>query len=128
MTAIALSPNKPKLSEVGRIMARKRMRFENIEAPHSDKTYLNFLNEFKNSHLDTWTFCRHGEKALNDKCLPHIERDLGRIEVGDILVADGHGAPLRDLAPPYGQIKTNDVGSWHDFRSNMPLGWENLTH
>jgi putative transposase len=123
LTAIALSPNKPKLSEVVR-MARKRMHFENIEAPHSDKTYLNFLNEFKKSHLDTWTLFRHGEKALNEKCLPHIERDLGRIEVGDILVADGHVLDFEILYPFTGKPKRMMLVLWYDFCSNMPLGWE----
>jgi putative transposase len=123
LTAIALSPNRPKLSEVVR-MARARMRFENIEAPQSDKTYVNFLNEFKRLNFDSWTFFRHGEKALNDACLPHIERDSERIEVGDIVVADGKVLDFEILNPSTGKPKRMMLVLWLDFRSNMPLGWE----
>ena len=29
-------------------------------------------------------------KAYHDKVEPYIERDLSKIEVGDVLIADGH--------------------------------------
>jgi len=123
LTAIALSPNRPKLSEVVR-MARARMRFENIEAPQSDKTYLNFLNEFKKSHFDSWTFFREGQKALNDKCLPHIERDWDRVQVGDILIADGHILDFEILNPFTGKPKRMMWIVWLDGRSGLFFGWE----
>lgn len=123
LTAIALSPNRPKMSEVVR-MARARMAFEGIEAPQSDKTFLNFLNEFKKSNFDTWTFFRHGQKALNDTCLPHIERDWDRVEVGDILIADGHILDFEILNPFTGKPKRMMWVVWFDGRSGMPLGWE----
>ena len=123
LTAIALSPNRPKMSEVVR-MAQARMRFEGIEAPQSDKTFLNFLNEFKKSNFDTWTFFRHGQKTLNDTCLPHIERDWDRVEVGDILIADGHILDFEILNPFTGKPKRMMWVVWFDGRSGMPLGWE----
>ena len=123
LTAIALSPNRPKLSEVVR-MARARMRFEKIDAPQSDKTYLNFLNEFKKSHFDSWTFFRDGQKALNDKCLPHIERDWDRVQVGDILIADGHILDFEILNPFTGKPKRMMWIVWFDGRSGLPVGWE----
>src|SRR5208337_1256938 len=123
LTAIALSPNKPKLSEVVR-MARARMRFEGIAAPQSDKTYLNFLNEFKISNFDSWTFFRDGQKALNDKCLPHIERDWDRVQVGDILIADGHILDFEILNPFTGKPKRMMWIVWLDGRSGLPVGWE----
>ena len=33
---------------------------------------------------------RDGEKALSDKVEPYIKRDASLLDVGDILVADGH--------------------------------------
>jgi len=123
LTAIALSPNRPKLSEVVR-MARARMRFENVEASQSDKTYVNFLNEFKKSNFDSWIFFREGQKALNDKCLPHIERDWDCVEVGDILIADGHILDFEILNPFTNKPKRMMWVVWFDGRSNMPLGWE----
>lgn len=29
-------------------------------------------------------------KALRDKVMPYISRDISKLEVGDVLVADGH--------------------------------------
>lgn len=29
-------------------------------------------------------------KALRDKVMPYISRDIAKLEVGDVLVADGH--------------------------------------
>ena len=128
LVAIALSPNKPKMSEVMR-MFWARARFENIATRPSgkkypDKKYLNFLNEFKKSNFDSWTFFRHGQKALNDTCLPHIERDWDRVQVGDILIADGHILDFEILNPFTGKPKRMMWVVWFDGRSGMPLGWE----
>ncbi len=123
LTAIALSPNRPKMSEVVRL-ARARMAFEGIDALLSNKTFLNFLNEFKKSNFDTWTFFRHGQKALNDICLPHIERDWDRVEVGDILIADGHILNFEILNPFTGKPKRMMWIVWFDGHSGLPLGWE----
>ena len=112
------------MSEVVR-MARARMAFEGIEAPESKtKTFLNFLNEFKKSNFDTWTFFRHGQKALNDTCLPHMERDSECVKVGDMVIADGHITNFEILNPFTGKPKRMMLVLWLDFRSNMPLGWE----
>jgi putative transposase len=42
---------------------------------------------------------REGEKALDDKVMPYIERDLSEINVGDILVADGHRLNFQVINP-----------------------------
>ena len=33
---------------------------------------------------------REGEKAFHDKVEQYIVRDISKIEVGDVLIADGH--------------------------------------
>lgn len=45
---------------------------------------------FKDNNYDKWILARDGEKALSDKVEPYIKRDASLLEVGDILVADGH--------------------------------------
>ena len=123
LIAIALSPNAPKKSEVVRL-GRARATFEGIEAPHSDKTYLNFLNEYEESNYDTWVFHRLGQKALNDICLPHTERDRDRAQVGDIVVGDGKDQNFEIINPYTGKPKRMKLVLWLDFRSSMPVGWE----
>ena len=34
-------------------------------------------------------------KALRDKVMPYISRDIAKLEVGDVLVADGHRLALK---------------------------------
>lgn len=84
-----LHPNKFEISKAISLTRYilEQKGFENIP---SDSTFRRYANHFKNRNFDVWTLMREGEKALNDKVEPYIERDLSQIEVGDILVADGH--------------------------------------
>ena len=123
LTAIALSPNKPLISEVIRA-GRLRAKSLGVEIAASDKTLRNFVNEFRNINFDTWTLFRDGEKALNEMCSPHVERDIERVEVGDILVADGHVLNFEILNPETGRPKRMQLVLFFDFRSNFPCGWE----
>jgi putative transposase len=68
-------------------------------------------------------FFRQGEKALNDQCLPHIERDCSVIEVDDMIVADGHPLNFEILNPWTGKPKRMTLLMWYDMRSAYPLGW-----
>ncbi len=45
---------------------------------------------FRKNNYAEWVLKREGKKAYHDKVKPYIERDLSKIEVGDILIADGH--------------------------------------
>ena len=123
LTVIALSPNAPLISEIIRL-ARLRAKQLECEISVSDKTLRNFLDEFRRVNLDTWVLFREGEKALNETCSPHVERDIERIEVGDILVADGHVLNFEILNPDTGRPKRMQLILFFDFRSNFPCGWE----
>lgn len=41
-----------------------------------------------------WIFSREGHKALKDKVEPYIVRDISVLEVGQVLIADGHRLKL----------------------------------
>lgn len=56
----------------------------------SDMTFRRYANWFKQNNYDTWILARDGEKALADKVEPYIKRNASLLEVGDVLVADGH--------------------------------------
>ena len=119
----ALHPNRPLVAEVIR-EAKRRMDACGIENGHSVATYRRFLEEFKRNNFDVWTFSRQGAKALNDKVLLSIERDPSLINVGDILVADGHTLNFEILNPWTGREQRMTLLVFYDMRSNYPCGWE----
>lgn len=121
---VALSPNRPTLATVIRV-SRARMRSEDIPCEHvSDSTFRRYLQEFMRRHYPEWVFHREGEKALNEKCLFHIRRDYDLIQVGDLIVADGHILNFEVLSPWTGKPKRMVLIVWYDMKSNFAPGWE----
>ena len=90
----------------------------------SDATYARFLDQFRRNHFDQWTFAREGDKALNDKVLPYLERDRGLVGVGELLVSDGHKFNFDIVDPVDGKAKRMMLVMVYDFLSGMPVGWE----
>lgn len=119
----ALHPNRPKISEVIRL-ARCVMDSKNIMDGYSDATYRRWLTDWKSHNYHNWIFSRQGAKAWNDKCAYYIERDYSLINVGDILVADGHVLNFEIINPWTGKPKRMMLILWKDMKSNFPLGWE----
>ncbi len=123
LLSLALHHNQLLISEVVRqaidIMVVKN--FDNIKHP---STYRRWLNDWKKKNKAFWVFHREGEKGLNDKCLPWVQRDYDRINVGDIIVADGHKLNFLIVDPDTGKPKRMTLILFYDMKSNMPLGWE----
>ncbi len=119
----ALHPNRPRVSEAIR-MAHAIMNTKGIENGSSDATYRRWLNEWASRNHHIWTFHREGAKAWNDKCAYYIERDYSLINVGDILVADGHVLNFEILNPWSGRPKRMSLILFLDMKSGMPMGWE----
>jgi putative transposase len=119
----ALHPNKPRISEAIR-MARAVMSANGIENGHSEATYRRWLNNWVETNYHIWTFSREGAKAWNDKCAYYIERDYSLINVGDILVADGHVLNFEIINPWTGKPKRMTLIVFLDMKSSIPLGWE----
>lgn len=67
---------------------------------------------------------REGEKALNDKVEPYIERDLSKIEVGDVLVADGHVLNFEVINPFTGKPTRATLVGFLDWKSTALVGYE----
>lgn len=122
ITKYLLSPNRLLYSEVVRY-AREEVRSMEIE-PKSERTYLRYINEFKEEHKDMYILAREGEKALNDTVMRYIERDLDAIEVGDIIFADGHTLNFEAYNPFTGKAKRMTMVLFYDMKSSMPLGCE----
>ena len=96
--SFALHPNRLRISEVTRL-TKIALKKRCIDSPSHEATIRRTLKNWIKTHHDQWIFCREGEKALNDKCLPYLERDIGLLEVGEALVADGHTLNFQILHP-----------------------------
>jgi len=119
----ALHPNKPLISEAIR-KAWSIMHTLGISNGHSETTYRRWLKDWISTHHHIWTFTREGATAWNDDCAMYIERDYNLINVGDILVADGHTLNFEILNPWTGKPKRMTLILWKDMKANYPLGWE----
>lgn len=118
-----LHPNQPKVAEAFR-MTEAVLNAKEIDNPHSEATYRRWLKKWISTNHHAWVFNREGATAWNDKCAYYIERDYNLINVGDILVADGHVLNFQVLNPWTGKATRMTLILFYDMKSNMPLGWE----
>jgi putative transposase len=123
LLSFALHPNRLCVSEVIRL-TKIALERRCISSPSSNDTLRRSLLDWKSHNYDKWVFCREGEKALNDKCLPYIERDAGLLDVGEVLVADGHTLNFQILHPFTGKPARMTMITWYDWASCYPAGWE----
>lgn len=119
---LALSPNAPAISRV--IEAARREFIEKGLSVPSAMTCRRFLDAWRREKYNVWVMAREGEKALNDKVLPYIERNPDAIEVGDVIVMDGWKTDFDILNPRTGKPCRGVIITALDMRSNMVLGWE----
>jgi putative transposase len=95
-----------------------------ISSPSSGRTLRRYIDQFQKEHYDYWTLCREGERALNDKILPYVQRDRNSLQVGEGLVADGHRLNFDVINPFTGKPCRALMVLFLDWRSSYPLGWE----
>jgi len=74
----------------------ERKGIENLPADIAFRRYADYIKKIR---YDKWVLFREGEKAFNDKVEPYIERDISKIDVGDVLVADGHDLNFQVINP-----------------------------
>jgi len=117
-----LNPNRPKLSEVIR-RTRDQLLREGVE-PRTDITYRRYIEGWAKANKDIYTIYREGEKAFNDKVSPYVKRNLDEIEVGDIVVADGHTFNFFMIDPISGRKCRMTLILFFDMKSSMPLGFD----
>jgi len=87
-------------------------------------TYRRWLESWISYNHDIWTFIREGAKAWNDKCAYAITRDINLLNVGDVIVADGHKLDFEIVNPWTGKACRMILVLWYDMKSSYPLGWE----
>ena len=69
------------------------------DALPSNITFKRFAEHFRKNNYAEWVLRREGMKAYHDKVEPYIERDISKIEVGDVLIADGHVLNFQVINP-----------------------------
>lgn len=90
----------------------------------ADITFRKYANWFKKNNYDKWVLARDGEKALSDKVEPYIKRDASLLEVGDVLVADGHKLAFNVINPFTGKPTRATLVGFLDWKSTALVGYE----
>ena len=90
----------------------------------ADITFRRYAKWFKDNKYDKWILARDGEKALSDKVEPYIKRDASLLEVGDILVADGHKLAFQVINPFTGKPSRATLVGFLDWKSTALVGYE----
>lgn len=90
----------------------------------ADITFRRYAKWFKDNNYDKWILARDGEKALSDKVEPYIKRDASLLEVGDILVADGHKLAFQVINPFTGKPCRATLVGFLDWKSTALVGYE----
>jgi len=90
----------------------------------ADITFRRYAKWFKDNNYDKWILTRDGEKALSDKVEPYIKRDASLLEVGDILVADGHKLAFQVINPFTGKPARATLVGFLDWKSTALVGYE----
>ncbi len=90
----------------------------------ADITFRRYSKWFKDNNYDKWILARDGEKALSDKVEPYIKRDASLLDVGDILVADGHKLAFQVINPFTGKPCRATLVGFLDWKSTALVGYE----
>ena len=90
----------------------------------ADITFRRYAKWFKDNNYDKWILARDGAKALSNKVEPYIKRNASLLEVGDILVADGHKLAFQVINPFTGRPCRTTLVGFLDWKSTALVGYE----
>lgn len=105
-------------------LTKEILRKRGYEALPCDLTFKRYAENFRKNNYAEWIFRREGMKAYHDKVEPYIERDISKIEVGDILVADGHVLNFQVINPFTGKPTRATLVGFLDWKSTALVGYE----
>ena len=120
---LLLHPNR---ISIGKAIALAKYKLQQQGQSYipADITFRKYANWFKKNNYDKWVLARDGEKALSDKVEPYIKRDASLLEVGDILVADGHKLAFNVINPFTGKPTRATLVGFLDWKSTALVGCE----
>ncbi len=120
---LLLHPNK---FSIGKAISLTHyvLKTQSAEYIPSPSTFRKFANWYKSNYFDKWTLLRDGEKALKEDVIPHIKRDISKIEVGEVLVADGKRLNFQVINPFTGKPCRATLIGFLDWKSTTLVGYE----
>ena len=118
-----LNPNK---FSIGKAISLTQyvLKTHNREYIPAPPTFRRFANWYKSNYFDRWTLLREGEKVLKEQVIPNIKRDISKIEVGEILVADGKRLNFQVINPFTGKPCRATLIGFLDWKSTALVGYE----
>ncbi len=87
-------------------------------------TFRRFAEHYKKNNYAQWILFREGEKAYHDKVEAYIERDISVLNVGDVLIADGHVLNFQVINPFTGKPTRATLVGFLDWKSTSLVGYE----
>ena len=89
-----------------------------------DLSFKRYAENFRKNNYAEWVLRREGMKAYHDKVEPYIERDISKIAVGDVIVADGHVLNFQVINPFTGRPTRATLVGFLDWKSTALVGYE----
>lgn len=120
---LLLQPNKTNIGKAIKL-TKQILSEQGYKSFACDMTYRRFANKYKKQHYDIWILSREGEKALKDKVIPYIERDISKLNVGDVIIGDGHKLAFQIINPFDGKPCRPTLVAYQDWKSGALVGFE----
>ena len=120
---LPLHPNKFSI-EKAISLTQYVLKSQGQEYIPASSTFRKFANWYKANYFDKWTVLSEGEKTLKEKVIPHIKRDISKIEVGEVLVADGKRLNFQVINPFTGKPCRATLIVFLDWKSTALVGYE----
>ena len=120
---LLLHPNRFSIGKAT-ALTKYKLKEQGQDFIPADATFRRYAKWFKANNYDKWVLARDGEKALSDKVEPYIKRDASLLDVGDILVADGHKLAFQVINPFTGKPSRATLVGFLDWKSTALVGYE----
>ena len=118
-----MHPNKFSVGKAIKL-TRHILEKQGIEHIPSIQTFRRFAEHYKKNNYAQWILFREGEKAYHDKVEAYIERDVSVLNVGDVLIADGHVLNFQIINPFTGKPTRATLVGFLDWKSTALVGYE----
>ena len=118
-----LHPNKFSVTKAIKL-TQHILEKKGIESIPHIITFRRYAEHYKKNNYSRWILFREGEKAYHDKVEAYIERDISKLEVGDVLIADGHTLNFQVINPFTGKPTRATLVGFLDWKSTALVGYE----
>lgn len=120
---ILLSPNR---FSIGKAISLTKhiLKDKGIKNSPNDITFKRYADWYKANNYDKWILAREGYKALKDKVEPYIVRNIDMLEVGQVLIADGHALNFQVINPFTGKPCRATLIGFLDWKSGGLVGYD----